>query len=183
MNNFLDKIKEMVLANYFILVYVFIFGFSLFQGQIISWFCENGIKKIMRSRYETVNELMDDLIEERKLKDRWTECYNCLWKALMYSLVGIACLGQLILFMIEPSVDRVGTNVCMLTIAISFLEFRDNISISKKMKNEIHVETIKIARIFTDLETMAIQDFTLDILMEKKYINEGKRVEIIRDYK
>lgn len=183
MNNLLENIKSMTSSKYFILLYLIIFLYSLFNGKISSRYYVKEIKKIIESKYEIVDELMDELIKSSKVQEKFNEYMNCSWKWKVYSLIGFASLGQLVILMIQPDVDQVSANVCMLTMTISFLESRDNRSMSKNMKKEIDLEIKKMLDDFYDIKSMAIEDLVLDRLVEEKKITEEKRAEIIKSNK
>jgi len=181
MNNLLDNIRSLVSIKYFIGIYVFIFIFNLFYGRIAGLYYEKSIKKILITRFEISNELINELIVDSKLKFKWKEYINCSGKALMYLLMGVASSGQLLIIMIQKSVDLVSANVCMLTMTISFLEFRDNISTSIRMKKERDIEISNIIDAYIDIERMALDDFILEDMVKKNEINDEKRMDMIKE--
>lgn len=153
---------------------------TLFQGKIASYYLVKEINKILSSKYEIVEKLKNELVEKIKLKDKLMERYNCLVKSRIYLILVIASLGQLIVLLIGKDVDRIGINILMLTITISFMEFWDNRRMSKKMKNEIDREISKIIIDFIEIDEIATQDFILNDMVEKKIITEKKKQEIIK---
>lgn len=181
MKNLFDNIKALNSIKYFIFVYVGTFLYSLFYGKISGWYYEKEIKKIMETKCEIANELIDELIKEEAIRDKWEEYYDCLCKSLIYLVMGIASLGQLIIIMINSSIDLVSANVCMLTMLISFLEFRDNKSNSRRMKKKLDLEMRKIINNVADIKEMALQDFVLEDMVKKNLINNEKRVDMIKE--
>lgn len=181
MNNIINNIKSLASIKYFIGGYVFIFIVSLFYGKIAGLYYEKSIKKILISRFQITNELINGLIVDAKVKFKWKEYMNCFGKALMYLSMGLASLGQLLIIMIQKSVDLVSANVCMLTMTISFLEFRDNISTSRRMKKECDIEISNIIDASLDVERMALDDFVLENMVKENQINDEKRMDMIKE--
>lgn len=181
MYNFLENIKEFFIRNYYTFLYVGIFVFSLFQGRIISWYSKknieehldfkkalkNDLKKDMLSTYETVQKLKVESIKESKLEESMTEYYNCLWKSRMYFTLGIVSLPQLIILMLGSNVDRVSANLSILTITISFIEYRDNKLASKKIKKEVDYKLKQLVEELIDIQDMAINDFIKNKLIKQ----------------
>lgn len=181
MNNLLGNIKALTSIKYFVFLYLIIFIFNMFYGKISALYYESSIKKLLRTQFEMANELINELISDAKVEIKWKEYMDCLGKALMYLVMGLTSLGQLLIIMLEKSVDLVSANVCMLTMTISFLEFRDNISTSSRMKKELNIEVSNIINDSLDIKRMALEDSVLENMVKKNQINNEKRVNIIKN--
>ncbi|MCG8539250.1 MAG: hypothetical protein MJA82_04835 [Clostridia bacterium] len=180
MSDFLDTIIDITSSKYYILLYIAIFLLSMVQGKITSWYVMKRINKVMLSDYKIVDELKNELVKNYKLEDKFTEYYNCFIKTRIYLFLGIAGFIQLIGLLGEQNIDISSRNICMLTITISFIEFRDNRNTSKKIKNEIDIESSKLLHNFRQFELMAMEDSVLDVLVKQKDITESERAEIIK---
>lgn len=180
MTYFLDMLKNFISSKYSTLLYVVLLVSNIFQGKLTSWYVIKKINKLLHSDYSIVDDSRNELIEEFKLKEHFMEFYNCRGKAAMYLVMGIASLGQSIVLFVTPNIDRISLNICMLTMTLSFIEFRDNRITSKKIKKELAMKTSKIIECSTDLDTMAREDSILDMLMKEKKITKEKRSEIIK---
>lgn len=189
MSYFLKIVKEIILSNHYMWIYVIILLSSIFQGKMSTWYAMKGINKITSSRYKIVEELRSELIEKLKTKEKLTDYYNCCIKYGTYLALGIISFGQLVGLYIANNVDRISmTNrinisVCMFTMTISIMEYRDNKRISEKMTAEINIETSQILEEYEDLEDIARKDFVLDKLVKLNRITEEQRLEFIKKNK
>ncbi|EHK2334480.1 hypothetical protein KCK34_000907 [Clostridium perfringens] len=154
----------------------------MISGKILSWYTEEYLKNLLKTNFEEVNELAKDVIEKSNFREYYRNYLDVKCKANMYLTMTIASVYQLIISLINNS-NQFAINLCLLTITISFIEYRDNKKLANEKKEDANEKQKNIINIFIDIKNMKCDDIVFDDLENKNLLTKEDRLKLIKEMK
>lgn len=169
MDIFLQAFKLIFTTKLYTVFYILIFAYAMLHGKTLGSDVTEHLKNFLFAGNKTVIDLTEESIAVNKLKQKYEEYYNCKGKYQVYCSLGFMSLIQFIVLLSTPDSDWLSMNVCVLTMIISFLEFRDNMLASKKLKSELDEASHKTNQDIAEVAVMALED------MGKEFLERSER--------
>ncbi len=176
------SLEQFIESKYYTFIFLILIIYLIFfHNKFIWWISIKKFNKLVYSKHEVVNEIREYLLKKEKLREKYHDFYKLVSKSQVYFMLMLLSLVQYIIAMFSKEFNYMNVNVCLITMVISFLEFRDNRRTYKKIVKILDAKFAKIGHILFDYNLMATEDEVLDYCIKNNFINEKDRLKIIKD--